>query len=553
MRGATSRSSAVYLFPGQGAYLDSVFAELGGWRSELGEVFDQIDAVLRETGLRDPISPQLFARRPPSLEDLVRDDPDLLQLALFGTSAAVGSVLLAEVGRPSVLVGHSLGEIAALTAAGALSVRDGAFIVAQRNAALRTAGHPGGMLALGVNARRASALVELMGDPGVAVAAENSPRQTVVSGSEDQLLLAADVAGRMGISATRLHSPYPFHSPLMAEASEVFERAIRGVRQAPLRVPVYSPISGRCYHDGDDLPSVLASHLTLPVRFLDAMRHVHGDGADVFVECGARNALSGLVAKSLPEVATVPCLTGPSPVDSLRGALSWLTGAESEQPARSGSRADSGSRTDSGSRADSGPRSDSPAEPRSSGADRAGVLEDLRALYAEAVEYPVEVFTEDVDLEADLGVDSVKQTELLARVAQRYGMPEGAEGIRVGDFPTLGHIADLVVRYTSAEAAVPEQRTGEVSPALNRHAVLEDLRVLYAEAVEYPVEVFTEDVDLEADLGVDSVKQTELLSRAARRYGMPERAEGIRVADFPTLGHIADLVVEHGSADPAVA
>jgi acyl transferase domain-containing protein/acyl carrier protein len=433
----------VYLFPGLGAYLDSVFGELGEQRPELGEVFGEIDAVLRETGLRAPISPQLFVRRPPSLEDLVRDDPDLLQLALFGVSAAVGRVLLAEVGRPPVLVGHSLGEIAALTAAGALSVRDGAYVVAQRNAALRTAGHPGGMLALGGNARRVSALVELMGDPGIAVAAENSPRQTVVSGSRDQLLLAEEVAGRVGIGATRLHSPYPFHSPLLAEASEVFERSIRGVRQAPLRIPVYSPISGRCYHDGDDLPSVLAGHLTLPVRFLDALRHVHGEGADVFVECGARNALSGLVAKSLPEVVTVPCLTGPSPVDSLRGALSWLNGDEEKPRPVPGFRGGPGEE----------PRPDSPAA-SSLGADRGAVLEDLRVLYAEAVEYPVEVFTEDVDLEADLGVDSVKQTELLARVAQRYGMPERAEGIRVADFPTLGRIADLVVEHGTADPAV---------------------------------------------------------------------------------------------------
>ena len=455
MRGATSRSSAVYLFPGQGAYLDSVFGELDGWRPELGEVFGEIDAVLRETGLRAPAGPQLFGRRPPSLEELVRDDPDLLQLALFGTSVALGQVLLSEVGRPAVLVGHSLGEIAALTAAGALSVRDGAFVVAQRNAALRSAAPAGGMLALGANARRAAALVEFLGDPGVAVAAENGPRQTVVSGPEEQLQLVSELAGRLGISATRLHSPYPFHSPLMAEASAVFERNIRGVGQSALRIPVHSPIAGRCYRDGDDLPSMLASHLTLPVRFLDALRHVHSDGSDVFVECGARNALSGLVDRSLPQVTAIPCLTGPSPADSLGTALSRLAGGEHD--ARENlRRAEAGGSTaeepaEQGSRAELATGPEATAQPA---VERDGVLQDLRVLYAEAVEYPVEVFAEDVDLEADLGVDSVKQTELLARVARRYGMPDGAEGIRVADFPTLGRIADLVVEHGSAGTAV---------------------------------------------------------------------------------------------------
>jgi acyl carrier protein len=66
-------------------------------------------------------------------------------------------------------------------------------------------------------------------------------------------------------------------------------------------------------------------------------------------------------------------------------------------------------------------------------------------LYAEALEYPPEVLEEQIELEADLGVDSVKQTELLARVADRFGLPPQPSGFVIGEFPTLGHIADLVL------------------------------------------------------------------------------------------------------------
>ncbi len=76
-----------------------------------------------------------------------------------------------------------------------------------------------------------------------------------------------------------------------------------------------------------------------------------------------------------------------------------------------------------------------------------------------------------------------------------------------------------------------------------------DLVTMYAEALEYPEEVFTADTDLEGELGVDSVKQTELLARVSDRYALPESDAGFRVADYPTLGAIAQLVVQHGGSD----
>jgi [acyl-carrier-protein] S-malonyltransferase len=77
------------------------------------------------------------------------------------------------------------------------------------------------------------------------------------------------------------------------------------------------------------------------------------------------------------------------------------------------------------------------------------------------------------------------------------------------------------------------------------------LRALYAEALEYPEEVFTDDVELEADLGIDSVKQTELLARAAESYGMPARDDDFRLADYDTFGKVVDYVVAQIAGAPA--
>jgi acyl carrier protein len=73
--------------------------------------------------------------------------------------------------------------------------------------------------------------------------------------------------------------------------------------------------------------------------------------------------------------------------------------------------------------------------------------------------------------------------------------------------------------------------------------VLDRLRVLYADALEYPADVFTEDADLEADLGIDSLKQTSLLARVAGEFGLPGRPAEMRVWDYSTLGRLADHIV----------
>ncbi|GCE01955.1 acyltransferase domain-containing protein [Embleya hyalina] len=445
-----------FLFPGQGAYLESVFTELRRHRVEVAEVFAEIDASVAGSDHVAPISPILLRDAPPTLDTLLDTDPDTLQLALYGTSLAIHRILTAEGVKPAVLVGHSLGEIAALVAAGAFGVGEGAVVVARRSAALRSAAGPGtdtgagGMLALGAGVRRVLGLVEFVGAAGLVVAVENSPRQTVVSGPEAALAPVHDIARRAGIESVRVRSPYPFHGPLLAAAADAFHRDIRDLRRSWFRLPVYSPILGRHYTDEDDLGSLLASHLTRRVHFLGALRHLHDTGTDVFVECGARNTLTRLVRKSLPEVNAIACtVAGRSPVVSLREAVDELRGGPATSPSPVGEHASTADVP-----AAHVPIPDVPAVSDTSRVpapplDRAGVIDGITRMYARAVEYPEEVFTEDVELEADLGIDSVKQTELLARVAEQYGLPELTADFRIGRYGTLGRIADLVITHGS--------------------------------------------------------------------------------------------------------
>ncbi|MEU8280424.1 acyl carrier protein, partial [Microbispora bryophytorum] len=156
------------------------------------------------------------------------------------------------------------------------------------------------------------------------------------------------------------------------------------------------------------------------------------------------------------------------------------------------------------------------------------------------------------ELEADLGVDSVKQTEMFAQVAEAFGLGMRPDGFRVADYPTFGAVVDFVHRSASpvpspvsapvsapapapapAPVSAPPVTPAQVTPAQapvdapapaaavpDREEIATRIRQLYARILEYPEEVFEDAAELEADLGVDSVKQTEMFAQVAEAFGL---------------------------------
>jgi acyl transferase domain-containing protein/acyl carrier protein/NAD(P)-dependent dehydrogenase (short-subunit alcohol dehydrogenase family) len=176
------------------------------------------------------------------------------------------------------------------------------------------------------------------------------------------------------------------------------------------------------------------------------------------------------------------------------------------------------------------------------------VMERILALVVEKTGYPAEMLDPDLDLEADLGVDTVKQAELFAAVRETYSIPR-EENLRLRDFPTLAHVVqfvrdrrpDLAVTApVSAAAPTPPSHpaeTGAVDP------VKEKLIALVVEKTGYPAEMLSMDLDLEADLGVDTVKQAELFAAIRQEYDIPRDAD-LKLRDFPTLAHVVQFVYD---------
>ena len=175
------------------------------------------------------------------------------------------------------------------------------------------------------------------------------------------------------------------------------------------------------------------------------------------------------------------------------------------------------------------------------------VKERVLAVVSEKTGYPVDMLDLDLDLEADLGVDTVKQAEVFAAVREAYGIPRD-DNMRLRDFPTLAHVMQFVrdkrpdlIAAAPAPAIASAPLPGAATQSATADPVQEKVLDIVAEKTGYPKDMLDLDLDLEADLGVDTVKQAEVFAAVREAYGIP-RDDNMRLRDFPTLAHVMQFV-----------
>jgi [acyl-carrier-protein] S-malonyltransferase len=243
--------------------------------------------------------------------------PDLLNLATTlvgadpfaaiaeGTRYAQPAVYCASIagfqllGRPrgAFFAGHSLGEVGALAAAGAISDEDGLRIVVARGRAMAEAASAqpqGGMLAVGADHGQAAALAEAH---GLALANENSPKQFVLSGPLPSIESAERFAKDGGLRAKRLAVAGAFHTAAMEPAVAPFRAALREIDFDSPAAPVLS--STRAEPFPDDPREGLVASLTGSIRWVETLRKLSDLGARRFLDVGPGKVLAGLVRRTL--------------------------------------------------------------------------------------------------------------------------------------------------------------------------------------------------------------------------------------------------------------
>jgi [acyl-carrier-protein] S-malonyltransferase len=234
---------------------------------------------------------------------------DFVQPALLALGVAAYRVLGSLGVRPVGAAGHSLGEFAALVAAGVLPLAAALELVVVRGRAMQSAGlaRPGTMTALlGVGTDTAAALCdEARGDDVLLVANENSPQQVVISGSVAAIERAEAIASERRIRAVRLQVAGAFHSPLMEPAVEPLSAAIDAVVFSAPAFPIAANVTGELADDPETLRGLLKRHVVSPVRWERCAGALAAAGAETFVETGPGTVLTKLAKRVVPGARAV--------------------------------------------------------------------------------------------------------------------------------------------------------------------------------------------------------------------------------------------------------
>lgn len=283
-----------YVFPGQGAQYSGMGKDLYESNPKACALFDKADEIL---GFK--ISEIMFGGTDEELKQTRVTQP-----AIFLHSVAL-AVALGEEFQPDMVAGHSLGELSALTAAGALSFEDGLRLVSARAEAMQKACEVKPSTMAAVIALADEKVEEVCaGIDGVVVAANfNCPGQVVISGEVESVQAACVALKEAGAKrALPLNVSGAFHSPMMEPARAELQKAIEATEFHTPRCAVYQNVDAQPHTDPVEIKQNLIAQLTSPVRWTQSVERMCADGATAFEELGPGQVLQGLIKKINKEV-----------------------------------------------------------------------------------------------------------------------------------------------------------------------------------------------------------------------------------------------------------
>ncbi|MDE0914162.1 MAG: SDR family NAD(P)-dependent oxidoreductase [Planctomycetota bacterium] len=560
-----SAPRVAFLVPGQGS-------QYPGMLQQLFLAFPQLSDLLEQAG---PLIADLFpaaafdnVQRLAQRERLAQTERAQPALGLCGL--AMGRLLKGVGVKPDWLGGHSYGELVALALAGALpEERLLELSHARAEAILSAVGDdPGTMAAVAASGEETAAA--LHGIDEVVLANLNSPRQTVISGPTDAVGKAIERLGECGFAARSIPVACAFHSNVVAGAEAAFAEYLRAFPIAPPSLPVFSNTTAAPHAaDPELVRSALSEQIVRPVRFADQVQAMYDAGARIFVEVGPGRVLTGLVGKVLADQEVQVISTnesGSGDLSSFLAALAQLSvlGVELEPEFLFNGRTDGDLDLDSA--------------PERTLAPLAWKVDGFRAIPVSG-NFPPESLrpcaTPPVEM-VPRGSEAATASEVAAApedaaqatvLAYLKNVSDTLEAQRQVVLAYLGSAAPDLVRQVEAAqipapASAPQVKAEAVpkpTPAptagsadeKGQEPILEldqELLRIVSERTGYPEDMLDLDLDLEADLGIDSIKRIEILgalnNSSAMEVGTEEERDALveQLASIKTLRGILEWI-----------
>ncbi|MER6534943.1 SDR family NAD(P)-dependent oxidoreductase [Streptomyces sp900105755] len=533
-------AKVAFLFPGQGSQRPGMLADLLIAFPEL-QHYLQLGRAHADT----LYPPAAFDEDTRERRRAALTDTRAAQPALGITGLAAHAFLTAAGVRPDMAAGHSYGELVALSAAGALAPETLLRLSAERASAILAAAgdEPGTMAAVSGSADDVAHALRTADAPAsVVVANHNSPRQTVISGPTDEVTEAVRLLRAAGLGAKRIPVACAFHSPVVAGAGDRFAEVLADTVVRPPEFPVWSNRTAAPYRpDADAVRAELAAQIGSPVAFAAQIEAMYEAGARVFVEAGPGAVLTRLVGQILGDRPHTTVACEPRAGSGLRGWLDALARlAAAGAPVRTawllrGRDAVDAVRTPAPKRP--GWTVDGQLVRTADGDLLPGALAPARRVVETTTVTTNQPHGAPADRDALISEFLRTSREMVAAQRDVLLTYFGAAQVQAPAAPVLQQLTAGEVMVTQPQSTEPTPAPAAV-PAIEPEPTADVERVvleIISERTGYPVDMIEPDLDLEADLSIDSIKRAEIAGELAKRLGVAGGAETLDDAELEEL------------------
>ena len=513
-QGGPRRTGQVaFVFPGQGSQYAGMLGDLVRQNSAAGDAVREVDAALALMGY-------------PGFDEISADADQLLgadvlrtQLAMLLADLIVFRTLTSLGIQPAIVTGHSYGEFAALVAAGAWSLEQAIGATAARCQSIDRGCPPLATQMLSVAAPADAVRPLVAGRSDVYLSHRNAPDQTVVAGEAAAVQALASQLRSAGFESRPLNVPRAFHTPLMAGAQAHFAAALEKTWLTPPQIPLLSSVSLRLAQDPAEIRANLVAQLTEPVDYVALVEGLARSGASVLIEAGPQQVLTRLNRRILGDTAVAVASDHPkrSSEQQLCRLLAQLEVAGVSRSSAPATRL----------LATPAARPMSPSAAPASSDPLATTFVNLDA----TTRRKAKLRDQGTPAAPTRPAENRPAAPAPAAAAAPAIAPQTANGTPASAEPALsgtnGQPGSSLVRRKQNAPPISELETFLVQFVIDQTG--------------YPPELVGLDADLEADLGIDSIKKAQLFGEL-REYFDVTPSDDLRLDQFPTLRHVLDFL-----------